>query len=94
MSKSEIMMQLATLPDNDARLDAIAGVLDGSANRDKTPGSTKLLSMGQACNALNVSRPTLWRLIRDGQIKAIELRPGSKRVPETEVYRFAAGGMV
>ena len=94
MSKSELIAQIATLPDSDARLAAVAAVLDGSATREKTHGSAKLLSMGDACKALSISRPTLWRLIRDGQIKAVELRPGSKRVPETEVYRFADRGMV
>jgi len=41
---------------------------------------------------LNVSRTTVWRLLRDGLLPCVELRPGSRRVPSVAVTEFAKRG--
>ncbi len=67
---------------------ALAGEDDRSAG--KRPASLRLFKMGDAAKAIGVSRATLWRLLQEGRIKAIEVRRGSLRVPETELQRFVA----
>ena len=57
----------------------------------ETPRSLRLFKMVEACEATGLSRATLWRAIRDGNLKAVEIRAGSKRVPENELRRFVAG---
>ncbi len=71
-------------------LKLIDSVLTGDAiTKPERPASVRLCSMGESCERLNVSRPTLWRLIQSGRIQTVELRKGSKRVPETELLKFA-----
>lgn len=73
-----------------ATLKLIDAVLSGDATSE-APRSLRLLSMGDACRALGVSRPTLWRLLREGRLSAVEVRKGSRRVPESELARFVEG---
>lgn len=49
----------------------------------------KLLGMGKAATILGVSRATLWRLEREGVLKSVEVRRGSKRFSVAELRRFA-----
>ncbi len=91
MSKSELLVTLATLSDGDARLDAVASALAGQSKSDP-PASLKLYRMGEAARVTGLSRPTLWRCIKDGRIKAVEVRAGSSRISEAELQRFVKGG--
>ncbi len=90
MNKNDLIVSLATMPDTDPRLDAVARALSGTPTAER-PASLRLMTMGQSCEALNLSRATLWRLIRDGKINTVEIRRGSHRVPETELLRFVEG---
>lgn len=84
MSREELMIKIATgTPDELAR---VAGALAGQSN--EAP-SLRLLTMTKAAEALDVSRVTIWRLIRDGRLRAVEVRNGSHRIPEIELRRFA-----
>ena len=84
MSKEEIIGKiLSATPDELARL---AGALAGQSN--EAP-SLRLLTMTRAAEALDVSRVTIWRLVRDGRLRAVEVRNGSHRIPEVELRRFA-----
>jgi len=47
-----------------------------------------LYQISEAASMLRISRQTLWRAIRDKQIKTVEIRPGSRRIPESELLRF------
>lgn len=53
------------------------------------PPSLRLFRMGQAAAETGLSRTTLWRAIKDGRLRAVEIRRNSWRIPETELRRFA-----
>ncbi len=63
-----------------------------AAEPEKSMLSYRLLRMGEVCKAINCSRATLWRAIRDGRIKTVEIGKGLKRVPETELQRLVTVG--
>lgn len=85
-TESRITAILTAPPD---RLAAVDAILSGAA--PGRPQSFKLLRMCQAVEATGLSRTTLFRAIRDGRLKAVEVRAGSFRVPETELQRFTQG---
>jgi excisionase family DNA binding protein len=60
-----------------------------SRKQTKTAGSL-LLNMGAGAKHLGVSRTTLWRMIRAGQIQKVEVLPGSYRVRRDELEAIAA----
>jgi excisionase family DNA binding protein len=81
---------LAANPDTLRRVDRI---LSGEPIEGATePTDRRLLSIAQAARALNVSRTTVWRLLRDGGLPCVEIRPGSRRVPSAAVTAFARKG--
>ena len=83
----------AILAANPGVLRRVDRVLTGEPTEGATePGDRRLLSIAQAARALNVSRTTVWRLLRDGRIPVVELRPGSRRVPSQAVTEFAQKG--
>lgn len=90
MSKSDLLVHIAGLPDSDARIPALAATLLGGPQQSG-PAPLRLFPMGKAAEAMGCSRPTLWRMIRDGQVRTVELKPGMRRVPESELRRIAAG---
>jgi excisionase family DNA binding protein len=55
------------------------------------PPCLRLLKMGEAARETGLSRPTLWRAIRDGHLHAVEIREGSRRIPLAELQRFVTG---
>lgn len=80
---------LAATPDVLRRVDRIlSGEIEGATD----PGDRRLLSIAQAARALNVSRSTVWRLLRDGRLPFVELRPGSRRIPSAAISAFVKGG--
>ena len=89
MSKSELFVSLAQIPEGDPRLDRIAAALAGTPE-PAPPVSIRLLKMGQAAAETGLSRCTLWRAIKDGRIKAVEIRRGSHRIPLSELQRFCS----
>ena len=90
VSKSNIFVELATMPDGDERLEKIAAVIRGD-NGDTAPASCKLLTMGDACERLGVSRVTIWRLVKARRLSTVDIGRNSKRIPENEIIRFASG---
>jgi len=44
-----------------------------------------LLSMGQACELLGVSRATLWRMIRAGRLTKTEIYSGAYRLRRSDI---------
>lgn len=73
------------------QLEHIDAILDGTAQKE-APASLKLLGMGKAADEMGISRSTLWRMIRQGSIRAVKLCEGGRsRVPESEVRRFVSG---
>ena len=87
MNKSELFVSLAQIPEGDPRLDRVAAAL-ADKPEPEPPASIRLLRMGQAAAETGLSRCTLWRAIKDGRIKAVEVRRGSHRIPLSELQRF------
>ncbi len=45
-----------------------------------------LLSMGEACELMGLSRSSLWRLLKSGRLEKIELHPGSFRIRKADIH--------
>ena len=89
-TEQRMTMLLAATPDTLRRVDR---VLTGEPTEGATdPGDRRLLSIRQAADALGVSRTSLWRMLRDGRLPCVELRPGSRRIPSAAVTEFAKRG--
>lgn len=88
MSNEErIRALLNATPEQLAAFDAaLAG-----KERDTERPSLKLFRMGEAATETGLSRATLWRAIEDGRLRAVEIRKGSRRLPEAELRRFVEG---
>jgi len=86
-TETRIKMLFAATPEQLAAVDA---VLTGATDQPK-PETLRLLSMGECSKLTGLARCTIWRCVRDGQLKAVEIRAGSKRIPENELRRFVAG---
>ena len=72
------------------QLAAVDAALAGRTEAAR-PTSLRLLRMGQAARETGLSRCTLWRAIKDGRLRAVEIRRGSHRVSEAELWRFVGG---
>lgn len=90
MSKSDLLVHIAGLPDSDARIPALAETLLGGPQQPQS-APLRLFSMGESTKVLACSRPTLWRMIRDGEVRTVELKKGMRRIPESELRRIVEG---
>ncbi len=68
------------------QLAAVDAALDGHPEREMP--SLRTYRMGEAATETRLSRSTIWRAIRDGRLRAVEIRAGSLRIPEAELRRF------
>lgn len=73
------------------RLAAVDAALTGKPPEPPRPPSLRLYRMGEAARETGISRATLWRAIRDGRLRAVEVRAGSHRIPEIELRRLVMG---
>jgi hypothetical protein len=48
----------------------------------------EFLTKKEVCAALKISRATLWRMERRGQIAVVEVIPGIARIPFSEIRRI------
>ena len=88
MSKEELFIRIASA---DAQTVArIAAVLEGG-EQGALP-CLKLFTITQAAKEAGISRATACRMIHAGTLKTVELRPGCRRVPASELVRIAKGG--
>lgn len=82
----------AILAASDERKDQALRVLRGEIeNAPKPLTAPLLLGMGAGAHLLGVSRATLWRILRAGTIKKVELFPGSFRVRREDLEALATG---
>ncbi len=51
-----------------------------------------LLQMGEAAALLNVSRATLWRMIRAGRLGKVEIYPNAFRLRRSDINALVSGG--
>jgi excisionase family DNA binding protein len=72
-----------------AKIDA---VLDGKAVEKPTdPGDRRLLTQTEAAEILGCSRMTVFRMVKDGRLDAVELRAGRLRIPSAALTKLATG---
>jgi hypothetical protein len=50
----------------------------------------ELFTKKEVCAALKISRVTLWRMEKRGQIAVVEVIPGITRIPLSEIRRIGA----
>jgi len=71
---------------------AIERILDGRPTTpDQPTGGPILLGMREGARLISCSRSTLWRLIRAGKIKPVELLPGCRRIRRRDLEELAHG---
>ena len=68
------------------QLAAVDAALSGNAKLERPP--LRLFRMGAAAKETGLSRTTLWRAIREGRLKTVEVRKGSRRIPESALLAF------
>ena len=89
-TETRMTLLLAATPDVLKRIDRVLTGEPGEGAAE--PTDRRLLSIAQTARALNVSRTTIWRLLRDGGLPYVEIRPGSRRVPSQAVTEFVQKG--
>ena len=62
------------------------------SRKDSDQSLPVLLTVNQACEALNVSRSRLHELRRAGSVRTVQIGPRGIRVPRSEIERIAAHG--
>lgn len=84
-----LMRFLQATPEQQELIDEI---LDGkTVLKPVSPTGPLLMPMGAAAKLLGVSRPTLWRMIKAGKLKKVEVLPGSFRVRREDIEALAVG---
>jgi excisionase family DNA binding protein len=68
------------------QLRAIDAALSGQPKLERP--SMRLLRMVDAANETGLSRTTLWRAINEGRLDVVEVRKGSRRIPEASLRKF------
>lgn len=89
MLKEELLTRIVLA--DQATLARVAQALEGDRGGNR---SVALLTLSDAAKTLRVSRSTAYRMIEDGALKTVEIRPGCRRVPEAELVRLATHGAV
>lgn len=84
---------LQATPEKQAAIDRI---LDGqgevhSSADPAVPSDRRLLTLTQAAKELGCSRMTVFRMVRDGRLPAVELRAGRRRIPSYALTCMAKG---
>jgi predicted DNA-binding transcriptional regulator AlpA len=91
MNKSAIITAVATLPDEDERLERIGAILNGKTEHART-GSLRLLRICDCVKESGMSRTSIYRMIEAGTLKPVEIRPGAApRIREDELRAIVEG---
>jgi excisionase family DNA binding protein len=64
-------------------------VLQGRVMPKGPPDDPRLVRVTQAARLLGISRISIWRMMRSGLIASVELLPGLRRIPKSEIDRLA-----
>jgi excisionase family DNA binding protein len=93
MSPDQRMMKILTA--DHATLARVDAVLEGkTVEKPNDPGDRRLLTQTQAAEILGCSRMTIFRMIRDGRLDAVEIRNGRLRISSAALTNFVKGGAV
>ena len=90
MSKEELIGKL--LAASPAELKRVAAVFTGEGATE--PTDRRLYNIQQAARELNISRTSVWRLLKSGRLPFVELRKGSRRIPSEAITALVKGGAV
>jgi excisionase family DNA binding protein len=91
MSKEELIGKILTATPEQLR--AVEQAFTGKpTEKPADPGDRRLLTQTQAAAILGVSRMTIFRMVKDGQLDAVELRAGRVRIPSAALTELAKGG--
>jgi excisionase family DNA binding protein len=83
----------AILAANPGVLRRVDAILSGEIETPTEPTDRRLLTIAQAARELNLSRTSIWRMLRDGRLPFIELRKGSRRIPSEAITALVKGGV-
>ena len=90
MSERERMMKLlAATPETLAKVDAVLDGRDGRAA--KADDDCRLVTYTEAARRLNLSRPTIYRLVKLGRLDAVPLSGEASRIRLKSVIDYANG---
>lgn len=87
----EILQALMKAPA--ARKRRALDLLLGDAPPTPASEGPLLYTVSEAARKLGVSRTTLWRLFQTGQLKKVEVMPGSFRVRRADIEALARDGI-
>ena len=92
---NDLLREIATADDG-LKAEAIRlfrGELNPPASKpsNPSPSGPLLITVADAATLLGVSRCSIWRIIRAGRLKKIELYPGFDRLRRADVEAFAGG---
>ena len=90
MNKELLMARLLTATPSE--LKKIEAVFTGEGATG--PTDRRLYNIQQAARELNISRTSVWRLLKSGRLPFVELRKGSRRIPSAAITAFVKGGAV
>lgn len=85
-TNKRLTLLLAAAP---KQLEAVDAILEGQIKPE--PRSFRMYRMSEASQATGLSRTSLWRACKEGRIRTVEVRKGSRRIPESELRRFVEG---
>ena len=89
MTANDRLIKIATAtPQTLARIDKILDGTDGKP--DKADVDARLITYTEAGRRLNLSRPTIYKLVRSGRLEAVPL-DGVNRIRLQSVINFANG---
>ncbi len=84
MGKEELIGRiLAATPE---QLNAVERALSGDKAAEVT--DTRLLTFSEAARRMNVSRQTIWRMVKEGRLPTVETRNERYRVPAAALTAF------
>ncbi len=87
MTEKERMLKL--LAASPATLAAVDAVLAGTGKK-KADDDTRLVTYTEAAQRLNLSRPTIYRLVKNGRLESVAL-DGTRRIRLKSLVAFADG---
>ncbi len=87
----EILQALMKAPP--ARKRRVLELLHGETPPAPPSEGPLLYTVSEAARKLGVSRTTLWRLSQSGQLKKVEVMPGSYRVRRADIEMLARDGI-
>ena len=86
---NDLLREIATADDG-LKAEALR-MFRGEQSPAKAPSGSLLLTVTEAATLLGVSRCSVWRAIRAGRLKKIELYPGFERLRRADVESLVGG---